>query len=140
MILFEEGLIVQDCWFRNSDHFPFIFLGEFVVMPNHVHGILGIEKAVLSLNHVDACIDATEAAAGYNQLMASLSPKAGSVSRIIGSFKSACTNKIRTMGISDFAWQPRFHDHIIRNQKELEKIEDYIRSNPQKWAEDKFYR
>ncbi|AHM60328.1 hypothetical protein D770_10355 [Flammeovirgaceae bacterium 311] len=139
MILSVEGQVVQDCWTRISDHFPKVFLGEFVVMPNHMHGLIGIERSEPSLHHVDACIDATEAAADKNRLMAHRSPKAGSVSRIIGSFKSASTNKIRALGTTDFNWQPRFHDRITRNQQELEKIENYIITNPIKWTDDRFH-
>ena len=80
--------------------------------------------------------------------MTKISPKAGSISRIINTFKGACTSLIRRnvhalQGRYEnppFAWQPRFHDHIIRSQQALKKIEDYIISNPEKWAEDRFYQ
>src|SRR5437667_144262 len=63
--------------------------------------------------------------------------KAGSVGAIIGQFKSACTKRIWSAGFSEFAWQSRFYDHIIRNQESLDKIRDYILHNPVMWETDK---
>ena len=62
----------------------------------------------------------------------------GRVSVIIGSFKSAVTKYARQKGMF-FAWQTRFHDHIIRNQIEYYRIATYIRENPKKWDEDCFF-
>ncbi|GGK65163.1 hypothetical protein GCM10011405_11500 [Rufibacter glacialis] len=118
-------------------------------MPNHVHGIIGLEgednlkTKALSLIDGDSalqCKAATGLYNGKNESMANLSPKAGSLSRIIGSYKAACTKMIRGVSTMPFGWQARYHDRIIRNQRELVHIEQYILSNPTKWQEDKFYQ
>ncbi|MFK7797473.1 MAG: transposase, partial [Aureispira sp.] len=58
------------------------------------------------------------------------------VSSIIGSYKSAVTRHVRRLGY-EFAWQPRFWDHIIRNENAYHRISQYIINNPQKWEDDK---
>ena len=73
-----------------------------------------------------------------NEFMASISPKPGSLSTIIRSYKSAVTKLVHPT-ISYFQWQSRFHDHIIRNDDEYQRIAQYIENNPAVWHEDKFY-
>jgi putative transposase len=137
MLLSDMGMIVRDYWMNIPQLHPHVFLGEFVVMPNHIHGVLGIDSESIAIPaEKSASSDIPE---DKNDYMASISPKSGSVARIIGSYKAACTSTIRNAGTETFSWQPRFHDHIIRNPQALERIENYIRHNPQKWAEDKFF-
>lgn len=69
--------------------------------------------------------------------MAVISPKSGSVSRVIGSYKSAVSKNAHELGFK-FEWQSRFHDHIIRNKNEYDRISNYIKNNPKKWIDDKF--
>jgi putative transposase len=57
---------------------------------------------------------------------------------LIGSYKSAVTKHTNRLGF-EFEWQTRFHDHIIRNNDEFQRIQQYIINNPAKWADDKFY-
>jgi len=66
-----------------------------------------------------------------NKFMSKISPKSGSVSTIIRSFKSICTREINKMQEDAlFQWQPRFHDSIIRNVRELKRVHKYIKDNP----------
>ena len=65
--------------------------------------------------------------------------KPNSLGSIIGQFKSVTTKRIRKMGYSDFGWQSRFHDHIIRNEVSFHRIKEYILNNPQRWEFDKYY-
>ena len=88
-------------------------------MPNHVHGIIIINKTV-ETRHAS-----------------SLQHKTITLSDIIGSFKSAVTKKIRENGYNNFSWQPRFYDRIIRNEKELHNIQKYVEQNPLKWEFEK---
>jgi REP element-mobilizing transposase RayT len=78
-----------------------------------------------------------------NQFMANISPESGSISTIVRSFKSVVTRQARQMRLQedgkDFAWQERFHDHIIRDHEEFLRIQRYIINNPASWEEDKFY-
>jgi putative transposase len=143
MELSDEGQIAHDYWLDLEQHWPRVFLGEFVVMPNHVHGILGLEgiaaKSPMKKEKDLAVLSTATLAAEGKEIMATLSPKAGSISRIIGSYKAACTKMIRSVSNEPFGWQPRFHDRIIRGQRELIHIENYILSNPANWQEDQFF-
>lgn len=62
-----------------------------------------------------------------------------SLGSIVGQFKSACTKRIRQKENHNFAWQANYYDHIIRNQKDLDRIREYIQNNPLKWELDKYY-
>jgi putative transposase len=75
-----------------------------------------------------------------NESMANISPKSGSVSTIIRSYKSACTKQINLLRPAlNFKWQERFHDHIIRTEDDFIRIENYIINNPKNWLQDKFH-
>jgi len=71
--------------------------------------------------------------------MANISPKTGSVSSIIRSYKSAVTRHAHRLGFA-FDWQTWFHDHIIRNEESFQKISNYIINNPANWQEDTFFK
>jgi hypothetical protein len=64
--------------------------------------------------------------------------KSGVLGAIIGQFKIVVTKRIRKDGYPGFRWQYRFHDHIVRNDQELQRIRKYIRNNPSNWEKDKF--
>jgi len=117
MVATVAGKIVRDCWLEIPIHYPHVRLGEFIVMPDHFHGIIRIPK------------DQSRTGACQHRNESYLTPVLGN---IIGSFKSAATKKIRESGFSDFAWLRRYHDHIIRDNAELAIIEQYIRMNPRR--------
>ena len=116
--LTQIGQIIEKQWNDIPNQFKTVDIDEFVIMPNHIHGILIINKRA-------------EASA------------APTLSIIIRSFKSKCTMKyLRHINESNLnatakIWQRSFHDHIIRNAESLEKIRNYIRNNPSTWHEDK---
>ena len=141
MILNEIGEISQKYWNEIPQHFSFIKLDEMVVMPNHIHGILWIDKDYAGgCGTVDAvgCRDvacnvstAGETGKTKNKQMAKISPKQGSLASVIRSFKSVVTKNSRELVRTEktktiFAWQTRFHDRIIRNENELNQIRNYI--------------
>lgn len=140
----EIGTLAEKFWMEIPQHFPYIELGNFVVMPNHVHGILIIDKNGDS----DICgsvdresvetLHCNVSIPNKNEQMANISPKSGTISAIVRSYKSVVTKNAHFFH-ADFGWQPRFHDHIIRNAPEWERIQTYIENNPMNWKEDKFY-
>lgn len=71
--------------------------------------------------------------------MEEISPKKGSLGSIVRSYKGAVTRWSRQNGHPDFAWQPRYYDHVIRDDESLDAIRRYIRANPLRWQEDRFY-
>src|SRR5699024_6620314 len=91
MQLNETGKIAYDFWDEIPTHFAHVQLGEFVIMPNHIHGILIL---IDSLQCNESTRQCNESTSSKNQFMADISPKSGSVSTIIRSFKSACTKQI----------------------------------------------
>jgi REP element-mobilizing transposase RayT len=131
MTLNEIGKLAEQHWLEIPNHFSFIELGSFVIMPNHMHGILIISKA----GNNDSCID-FDRTPGQRRFR---NPESGSISSIVGSYKSIVSKNARLDLHSEFSWQPRFYDHIVRDAKSFERIQKYIINNPAKWAEDKFY-
>lgn len=130
--LSAAGIIAQQNWLAIPEINTHTWLHEFVVMPNHVHGIVEITEAFSG----EVVIPAVSSLSNKNPYMASISPKTGSISRIISRYKAACTSMIRSLGIPAFTWQARFHDHIIRTPQSHARISQYILHNPQRWAED----
>ena len=137
MELNKLGEIVDECWHNIPEHFPFVVLDEFCVMPNHIHGIIVIDDKTGNICGRDvACNVSTENETNSNK-MSIISPKPGSLSTIIRSFKSAITKSANENNYV-FRWQSRFHEHIIRNEKSLNRIRNYIRNNSKNWQNDKF--
>jgi REP element-mobilizing transposase RayT len=123
MALSEIGKIVRECWESIPEHFSNIRPDEFVVMPNHLHGIVEILPC-----RDGACTVSTESEDAK---------KPPTLSTIVGSFKSACARRIHgAYPDSGFAWQPRFYDHVIRNEESLRSIREYVRKNPTQWQFD----
>jgi putative transposase len=146
--LSETGKVAQSCWENIPDHFPFVTLDEFMVMPNHIHGIIVIDNPFIynEIPPETKSIDTARAETLHamslpvkNEKMASISPKRGSLSSVIRSFKSAVSKYTGINGINDFAWQPNYYDHIIHNFEEYKRIADYIRNNPLKWKDEKLF-
>ena len=125
--LSKIGKIAKQNWEHIPNHFPNVELDEFIVMPNHLHGIIAISGRVIFC-WARACGPPTVERFGK--------PTKNSIPTIIRSYKSSVTRQIRKTG-SAFAWQRNYYEHIIRNEKSLEKIRDYIRYNSAKWNEDK---
>ena len=133
MQLSPIGEYAENFWMEIPKHFPFVELGNFVVMPNHTHGILIINNTDSVMDKSLQCNDSTG-----NQYYSDISPKSGSLSTIIRSYKSVVSKHARLLN-PEFNWQPKFHDHVIRNSESFERIQNYIENNPSNWKEDKFY-
>ena len=135
MVLSEIGEIVQRYWYEIPDHFDNVQLDEFVVMPNHFHGIVIICD---SRRRDVACNVSTMACnVSTGNIMSRISPRSNSLSAIIRSFKSAVSNWCHKNGFEFFQWQSRFYERIIRNEKELNFVREYIANNPLKWDVDR---
>ncbi len=115
IILNDTGLIARECWMRIPAHFPHVEIDEFIVMPDHVHGIVIITERICREKNDDSDIH---------------KPAAGSLSAIIRSYKSAVTKQCHETGHAQFAWQARFYDRVIRDEEELHYTRKYIRDNP----------
>lgn len=172
MQLSHLGVIADILWHEIPLHSKFADLGDFVVMPNHIHGILILNKPY-SDNSWES--SAGESSAGESSVQTghalSLQPPpppppspprpqsplppshpenqktigqqrfqnqgGNTVSSIIGGYKSAVTKHANRMNLKN-GWQTRFHDHIIRDDAEYQRISNYIINNPENWNEDGF--
>lgn len=116
MGLNDIGCVVADCWQQIPTHFPSIELDSWIIMPNHIHGLIYIEDHFIRTN--DACTGD-----------ACVAPTLGT---IIGSFKSAASKRIHHIN-PDFAWLRNYYEHISRSPDETARIRRYILNNPARW-------
>ena len=139
MHLSHLGVLADVLWHEIPHHSPNVKLGAFVVMPNHIHGILILNGNVGTLSSSSLSQPPNPETIIKNQQMANISPQSGTVSAIIRGYKSAITKHANRLGIEN-GWQPRFHDHIIRNEIEYQRIHNYIVNNPVKWEKDTLFK
>lgn len=135
MCLNKVGLIAQECWQEIPKHFPDIVLDEFIIMPNHVHGILFINEQNVGARHASPAESSPYRGRHASPLQ---KPKMGTLSTIIGSYKSAVTSQInhRKISLGQSVWQRSFYDRVIRDESELDILRAYIHHNIAKWMEN----
>ena len=140
MQLSDIGKFAQQCWNEIPLHFPFVILDEFVVMPNHIHGIIIINKPDIDMQSTGNVQTQNFASLpAENHTKNKFGPQSKNLASIIRGFKIGVTKSAR-LSNPNFAWQPRYHDHIIRDEKAYENIANYIRNNPKNWNKDKFHQ
>jgi len=127
MELSEMGKIAQKYWKEIPDHFPDAYLDEFIIMPNHIHGIIIIKNSSASDNVRNNNYCSVQWQTKWSR----------SVSSVIRGFKIGVTKWCRNNYFSQFAWQKSYYDHIIRNEESLQKIREYIINNPSQWERDR---
>jgi putative transposase len=117
IVLNEYGKIVENQWLWLGEQYPYVVLHAFVVMPNHIHGIIEIDRSRIK------------------------SPsKIKLLSELMGAYKTNVSKQIHMIGFIEFKWQRSFYEHIIRDYKSFESISDYIKNNPAKWMQDNFFK
>jgi putative transposase len=124
MILNKFGIIAEKQWNWIQIQYPYTVLHEFVVMPNHIHGIIEINRSRFRRicntdNH---------------------STKIKSLSELMGAYKTSVSKQIHLSGYLGFAWQRSFYENIVRNEISYYRISEYIINNPANWNHDKFYK
>jgi len=127
MILNDLGKIIEEEWLKTKEIRANVDLDYYVIMPNHFHGIPIIEGSEIATSvetHRDASLRIVQ----------------NNLSDIIRGFKGAVTKRVHTIGFDHFQWQPRFYDHIIRNEADLRRIRTYIQNNPLKWELDEYFK
>ncbi len=129
------GEMAQKYWHEIPQHFPFVKLGEFVVMPNHVHGIIIIDKPTVDYTTVMVETQNFASLPSSQHRKNKFGPQSKNLASIVRGYKIGVTKNARQIN-PDFAWQPRFYDHIIRNQKSFFDISQYIINNPLNWTND----
>ncbi len=153
MQLSPIGKIAQQFWVDIPNHFSHTYIDAYVIMPNHIHGIVVIDrpsngnyppknnddctKNVETLHcNVSTPSPYTPRKDPQREFMSQISPKAGSLGTIVRSYKSIVSRCCRQNGLDNFGWQPRFYEHIIRADGSLDRIRQYIIKNPANWAKE----
>jgi REP element-mobilizing transposase RayT len=153
------GIIADILWYEIKNHAKNVDLGAFVVMPNHIHGILilnewidniGGDETIALMRDVETthALSLRQPESITTEIPTETSSTIGrkrfqkqgknSVSSIIGSYKSAVSKHAHRLGF-DFEWQERFYDNIIRDEDSFHNISKYIVNNPANWKDDRFY-
>jgi len=134
MILNEHGKIVEQCWNDLPNHYDNIALDAFIIMPDHFHGIIFI----VSVDSVDSVNAVDSVSVGAIHELPRLRRRKMLLPKIVGRFKMNSAKQINQMrntpGIS--VWQRNYYEHIIRDEKSLENIRNYIINNPLQWYYD----
>ncbi|MFT5702841.1 MAG: putative transposase [Rickettsiales bacterium] len=144
MVLNEFGKIAHNEWMKTVELRKNIALDVFVVMPNHIHGIIIIRTPAITNNGIVGadCIRPNftnknnDDFAKKGECNSPLQGTSQTIGAIVRGYKSAVTKRIN---FSKSIWQRNYHEHIIRNENSYQLISDYILTNPAKWLEDKLY-
>ena len=129
--LSETGKIAKEYWIQIPKHYKNMQLDEFVVMPNHIHGIIILKDKINDSNVGIQYIEPLPKAHKYQKII----PK--SIGSIVRTYKGAVTRWCRKNGFNEFKWQRNFYEHLVRDKNDLFAIRNYIRYNPEKWFWDK---
>ncbi|MCP4652671.1 MAG: transposase [Candidatus Omnitrophica bacterium] len=140
MCLSDIGYVANKNWLKIPEHFPNVILDEYVIMPNHIHGIIVINNKKNDNIPVDNNIMVeTQNFASLQktskQLFNKFAPQSKNLASIIRGYKVS-VKKWTTINNIDFKWQPRFYDHVVREDESLENIRRYVVNNPINWQDD----
>ncbi len=124
MQLNHAGIMIEKWTLKIPEKFTNLMVHDYVIMPNHFHCVIGIDGIQTAIAHTGATL-----------------------ASVVQWFKTMTTNDyIKNVKSDNWQrfdkklWQRSFHEHVIRNQQSHEMIVDYIKYNPQKWADDKYYQ
>lgn len=153
ILLNPVGKKALELWSGIPEHFENIILDQFVVMPNHLHGIITICDGEAQVSTNETNIETKNNINNHHVGVQYIEPKnidpqrprlhqfqkttSGSIGSIIRTYKASVTRWCRQNGHEYFKWQKNFYEHIIRNDKELTAIREYIKYNPIQWESDK---
>ena len=136
--LSEIGIKADKCWRSIPNHFSNAMLDDYVIMPNHMHGIIILNNPHSgSINSND---DPFVCGRLKNAYPRAHGPECGSFGAVIGSFKSAVTRMVNrdAVYIGHKIWQKGYFEHLIRNEKSLQMKRRYIACNPSRWDSDEY--
>ncbi len=143
MQLSAQGTVADECWRRIPEHFSHAELGPFVVMPNHIHGIIILHERADDTNCRGTIYRAPTGTCPMDRAPTDgaierfQKPVAGSIPTIIRTYKAAVTRLIvRQFGGAARIWQRNYYEHIIRDDRDLDRISKYIEANPMNWKFD----
>ena len=118
--LSTNGIIAREQWQWLGSQYPYIDLVSFIVMPDHVHGIIYINAGYYMKNCAQQCFKQN-------------TPRIKPLPELIGAYKTTVSKRIHLAGDMTFGWQNSYHERIIRNMIELDMVKNYIKTNPERW-------
>ncbi len=124
MILNNLGKIAEKCWNNIPLHFPHMALDSYIIMPNHIHGIISINQAIKKGEY-------------YSPLQSRGTSK--TIGSAIRGFKIGVTQWARKNTAFHDLWQRDYYEHVVRNEVSLNQIKEYIIHNPETWERDKLH-
>lgn len=147
LLFFEDAVALaaaERCWLEIPDHFSVVELDEWVVMPNHVHGIVvltedkrrGVRLNARGRGHRNDDIRKRPRIFGNKQ--SEISPQRDTLSVVIRTYKAAVTTQCRQSGLTSFGWQRNYYERVIRDESELNRVRQYIMDNPARWDSDEY--
>jgi len=139
MVLNEIGNIASKCWSEIPNHFPQTALHEFVIMPNHMHGIIELIGKPVGSRHGVTLQHGKPNTSNHENANKFGKPISGSIPVIVNQYKASVKRWCNQNGHDHFSWQRRYHEHIIRHAHAYRNISEYIRNNPLHWEKDDFY-
>ncbi|MNJ97712.1 hypothetical protein D3C87_154650 [compost metagenome] len=143
MLLNDAGRQAQICWLAIPQHFTNVVLHEFVVMPNHIHGIVEISAPTVRANHhLPNHTSANDVSPHHTRANNDLPLRGTSntIGSMVRGFKIGVTKWfIANYNIKNI-WQRNYYEHIIRDENAYHNISNYIENNPLNWEKDKFHR
>ena len=125
IVLNPLGLIVKHNWIAISNHFKFVRINQYMIMPNHIHGILIVDGV----------------GAGLPRPTSGRGNRAPTLGQMIAYFKYVCAKQIHRIIDNPQLpiWQRNYYEHIIRNEKDYWAIKQYIKDNPKNWERDELF-
>jgi putative transposase len=131
-VLSHIGRLVARCWLAIPRHFPNAILDAWVIMPDHLHGIIVLQQSGDSTRNAEPAV-----------IVPSKRPNgtvSGSLPAVIQNFKAISTRKINrlTCTAGTPLWQRNYYEHIIRDEHDLCRIRQYIEANPSRWASESY--
>lgn len=124
------GQMARTVWNELPARFPCVCLDAFIVMPNHIHGIIMVGAQFIAPD--PAPCNAHLADAMHRGAM----NRAPTLGEIVRAYKAASTRAIRVGVDPGFGWQRNYYEHIVRDEASLQQIREYVQGNPSRWAED----
>ena len=141
MVLNDGGKMADECWRQIPNHYPNVILHAYVVMPNHVHGIIEIKtNPIVGVENFQPMVGVQHFDPPHHpkrNAFQKIIPR--SVGSIVRGFKTGVTNWFHQNTDIDIVWERNYYEHIIRDAKAYNNITRYIINNPNNWNEDKFY-
>ena len=131
MVLNDAGRAVEHTWLAIPQHFPQVELDAFVVMPNHLHGIVVISGSPVGAK------DFSPLHRINHPPFRPVGTPAKSIGSIVRGFKIGVTKWFRERGDTRVVWQRNYYEHVIRGEESMSRIREYIQNNPARWEFDR---